>query len=272
MTTAFSIPILMYHEVTPEQQIVEVGKKTQRTFILSCEQFAKQMQWLVDNGFSAISLPTLLQILSDGHPLRAEKKSVVITFDDGFAGNYFHALPILKQFQLTATFFVIVTRIGQPFYMSWAQLAALVANGMPVQSHTMTHALLGQATPADLVYELKESKCQIEQHLQTPVHFISLPHGSYDGNFKAAAQECGYSGGCTSEIAYVDRQTDAYFLPRVCVNSQYDLSTFAKMVQCRSDFLKQQVAARKFKRWLRRVVGERNYNRAYHFIYSIEEK
>lgn len=268
----FEIPILMYHEVTTEQQIVQVGKKTQRTFIVSRDQFTGQMRWLVDNGFSTISLSELLQILSDDRQPRPEKKFVAITFDDGFAGNYFYALPILKQLQLTATFFVIVSRIGQPFYMSWLQLAELIDNGMAVQSHTMTHALLGQVTPSGLVYELRESKRQLEQHLQTPVHFVALPHGSYEGNFKTVAQECGYAGGCTSEIAYVDRQTDAYFLPRLCVNSQYDLSTFAHVVQCRPDFLKQQVTARKFKRWLRHVVGEKNYNRAYHFIYGIEEK
>lgn len=272
MLPELNIPILMYHEITAERLIASVSKKTQRTFILPYQAFSTQMQWLVDNGFAAISLPALLQILAGVRRLPLEKKKIiVITFDDGFAGNYFYALPILKELHLTATFFVIVNRIGLPFYMSWPQLAALIENGMDVQSHTMTHALLGQATLSRLMYELRESKCQLEENLHTPVDFVSLPHGSYQNNFKAAAQECGYAGACTSEIAYVGWQTDAYSLPRHAISSRYDLLAFTNLAHCRPEFLKQQLTASKFKRLLRRIVGEKNYNRAHHFVYNIEE-
>lgn len=270
MLPELNIPILMYHEITAERLIASVSKKTHRTFILPYQAFSTQMQWLVDNGFTTISLPALLQILAGVRRPPQDKKNIVITFDDGFAGNYFYALPILKELHLTATFFVIVNRIGLPFYMSWPQLSALIENGMEVQSHTMTHALLGQAALSHLMYELGESKCQLEEHLHKRVDFVSLPHGSYQGNFKAAAQECGYAGACTSEIAYVERQTDAYSLPRHVISSRYDLTAFANLAHCRPGFLKQQLAASKFKRLLRRIVGEQNYNRAYHFVYNIE--
>jgi len=40
-------------------------------------------------------------------------KSVVLTFDDGFANFAEHALPVLQRFALKATVFVVVNRIGQ---------------------------------------------------------------------------------------------------------------------------------------------------------------
>jgi peptidoglycan/xylan/chitin deacetylase (PgdA/CDA1 family) len=269
--TDFSIPILMYHEVTKPERVEQIAQKTQRSFIVTIEQFAMQMEWLGANGFSAISLAELLQIQSGARPLRPGEKPVVITFDDGFSGNYFHAFPILRRLNLSATIFIIVGRIGEPFYMTWQQLEALAGNGVDVQSHTMTHALLGQATMGQLIYELRESKREIEKRLGMPVHFISMPHGSCHKDFAVVANDYGYRGGCTSEVAYAGARSSPFALPRLSVNSQYDLATFMSIAQSRPEFVNRNTAVRKAKRLIKNVVGEKNYNRAYHLIYGVQE-
>jgi len=265
------IPILMYHEVAKPERIDPIAQKTQRSFIIIANQFEAQMQWLVDNGFSAISLAELLQIQSGARPLRPAEKPVVITFDDGFAGNYFQAAPILRRLNLTATIFMIVNRIGEPFYMTWQQLETMAGNGIDIQSHTMTHALLGPATMGQLIYELRESKREIEKNLGTPVHFISMPHGSCHQDFAKVAKEYGYHGGCTSEIAYVGEPSSPLALPRISVNSQYNLATFMSIAQARPEFVNRNATARKMKRMIKNFVGEKNYNRAYHLIYGVQE-
>ena len=269
--TAFSIPILMYHEVAEPQQVEQISQKTQRSFILAVNQFEAQMQWLVDNGFSAISLSELLKIQSGARLLRPAEKPVVITFDDGFAGNYFQALPILRRCNLTATIFIIVNRIGAPFYMTWPQLEKMADHGIEIQSHTMSHALLGQATMGQLIYELRESKRSVEKKLGTPVHFISMPHGSCHKDFAKVAKDCGYQGGCTSEIAYAGTESSAFALPRISVNSQYNLATFMNIAQSSPEFVNRHAAARKVKKIVKNIVGEKNYNRAYHLIYGVQE-
>jgi len=95
--TELSIPILMYHEIAPPERVEAIAQKTQRSFIVTIEQFETQMQWLVDNGFRAVTLADLPQILSGTRPRRPGEKPVIITFDDGFAGNYFHAFPVLRR-------------------------------------------------------------------------------------------------------------------------------------------------------------------------------
>ena len=269
--TDFSIPILMYHEVAEPQHVEQVAQKTQRSFILAVSQFETQMQWLVDNGFSAISLSELLKIQSGTRPLRPTEKPIVITFDDGFAGNYFQALPILRRFNLTATVFIIVNRIGEPFYMTWPQLEKMADHGIEIQSHTMSHALLGQATMGQLIYELRESKRTVEKKLGTPVHFISMPHGSCHKDFARVANDYGYRGGCTSEIAYAGAQSSPFALPRISVNSQYNLVTFMSIAQSSPEFVNCNATTRKAKRMIKNVVGEKNYNRAYHLIYGVQE-
>jgi len=267
----FSIPILMYHEVAKPERVEQIAQKTQRTFIVTIEQFETQMEWLVNNGFSAISLTEVLQIQSGAHALRPGEKPVVITFDDGFAGNYFHAFPILRRLNLTATIFVVVNHVGEPFYLTWQQMETMAGNGIDIQSHTMTHALLGQASTGQLIYELRESKREIENKLGTPVHFISLPHGSCHQEFAKVARDYGYRGGCTSELAFAGLHSPAFALPRICVNSQYDLATFMSIAQSNPEFVNRKAVSRKIKRAIKNFVGEKNYNRAYHLIYGVQE-
>ncbi len=267
----WSIPVLMYHEVAKPERVEQIALKTQRTFIVTIEQFETQMEWLVDNGFSAISLNELLALQSGMRALRPGEKPVVITFDDGFSGNYFHAFPILQRLNLTATIFVVVNRVGEPLYLTWEQMETMAGNGIDIQSHTMTHSLLGQASTGQLIYELRESKREIEKALETPVRFISLPHGSCHKEFAKVARDYGYCGGCTSEIAYANAHSPAFALPRICVNSQYNLATFMSIAQSSPEFINRDAASRKIKRAVKSFVGEKNYNRAYHLIYGVQE-
>src|SRR5665213_3134267 len=98
------IPILMYHSISNRQ---EMGHPYYRT-VTSPEVFAKQMQYLHDNGYSALSLSDAVKWLegpSGGRP-------VVITFDDGFQDFYTSAFPILTKLGLSATMFLPTAYIG----------------------------------------------------------------------------------------------------------------------------------------------------------------
>ena len=155
--------------------------------------------------------------------------------------------------------------------MTWQQMETMAGSGVDIQSHTMTHALLGQASMGQLIYELKESKREIEKNLGIPVHFISMPHGSCHKDLAKVANDHGYHGGCTSEIAYAGAQSAPFALPRISVNSRYDLSTFIGIVQSSPEFINRNATARQVKRMIKKFVGEKNYNRAYHLIYGVQE-
>lgn len=40
------------------------------------------------------------------------KPPVVVTFDDGYANNFHHALPVLQQFSVPATIFLATSYLG----------------------------------------------------------------------------------------------------------------------------------------------------------------
>lgn len=89
------LSILIYHRVLDQPDYMrpdEIDKVI----------FSWHMQ-LLANYFNVLPLSEALERMhADTLPPRA----VCITFDDGYADNLINALPILKQFDLTATFFI----------------------------------------------------------------------------------------------------------------------------------------------------------------------
>jgi len=94
--------ILMYHSVLPgpEQHADLLGGIAHSEF-----QFREQME-LLAREYQPVSLDGVVKSLRSGEPLK--KRSVVVTFDDGYRDNFEVAVPILNHFGIPATFYVTV--------------------------------------------------------------------------------------------------------------------------------------------------------------------
>lgn len=97
-----SAVILMYHSVLPDpsEQADSLGG-----IVHSELAFRGQME-LLARDFHPISLELLLEHVRGGENL--PKRSVAVTFDDGYADNYEVAMPILNQVGIPATFYATV--------------------------------------------------------------------------------------------------------------------------------------------------------------------
>ncbi len=262
------VPVLMYHEVAPRAALDALAGKMQRGYIAELDEFARQMQWLADHGFRAISLE---QMLAPASGVDAGR-SVVITFDDGYLGNYRHAAPILRQHRFTATFFVVSNKIGADAMMTWAQLREMHAAGLSVESHTANHPLLSTLDAPRTRAELIESKQRIEDEVGAPVRFLSLPNGDSNAFYVPAAQEAGYAAGCCSEFGYNDASTDRWFLRRIAIKAGMSLEAFARIVSRDPATLRSMERKAAVKRLVTRTLGKRNYDRLYNWAFGVEEQ
>ena len=82
-----------------------------------------------------VSAELLLAVLDEA----AVRPGISLTFDDGNASDVEVALPALRERGLTATFFPVAGKLGQPGYLDAAGVRALSAAGMRVGSHGMWH-------------------------------------------------------------------------------------------------------------------------------------
>lgn len=86
--------ILMYHRVMPKPDPL-------RPWEVDKQQFHQHMEW-ISGVFNVIPLQDALENLIAG---KLERRSLSITFDDGYLDNATEALPILNKFGFHATFF-----------------------------------------------------------------------------------------------------------------------------------------------------------------------
>lgn len=117
---ARQIPILTYHHVCEPGRDYRFDPDVAD---VTPAQFRRQMQ-LVKRYCSVIGLDELATAL-DGGPL--PPNPCLITFDDGYRSNLTAALPVLRELELTATFFIATAyATGRKLYW-WDRIAYLVA-------------------------------------------------------------------------------------------------------------------------------------------------
>ena len=98
---SFQVPILVYHNVF---QYFPGESEEKKKYDVEPLVFEQQMQFLLKNGYHSISFNDLAEHFLNGQTI--PEKSFVINFDDGRESQYENAFPILKKYNLTATFFI----------------------------------------------------------------------------------------------------------------------------------------------------------------------
>ena len=104
------VPILMYHNLAQEGS----GNDT-----ISVQRFEEHLAALQDAGYTTITFQDLLAYVEQGTEL--PEKPVLLTFDDGYESNYTLAYPLLQQYQMNATIFVIGVSMGKDTYKDTGQ-------------------------------------------------------------------------------------------------------------------------------------------------------
>jgi peptidoglycan/xylan/chitin deacetylase (PgdA/CDA1 family) len=254
----------MYHEIYRPEERDRLRGLTNPAYNTEIDVFRRQMAWLFANNVKTMTIDDLLSQKS-----LPEERAICLTFDDGWLGNYLYGYPILKEYGLRATFFVATELIGKPFYMSWEHLKEMIANGMSIQSHTVTHRPLASMGGEEIIFELQESKRVIEKSLRTNVNHLSLPHGSQNGRIWALAKEIGYKSICTSDVGFQTWESDGPWLRRINIGAGISEKKFRLIVEAQDRAILGLRFNKGFKNMVRRLVGINNYQRLYRWVYGI---
>ncbi len=254
---ALSLPaehpiILTYHSVSEGDSPVKVSPAL----------FAQQMEWLVarENVINVASLSDLMDHWGDLDFLTP--RTVILTFDDGYADFYTNAAPVLLKHKLPATVFLPTSFVGstnawpgQPSWvkeeplMNWQQIQELADAGFDFGSHTVSHPDLTALPPEEIEHELVESKRLIEERAgQNIVEHFCYPYGKWNSAVRDATVRH-YRSAC-STIAGTVRDTDDHrLLPRVDAHYLRDPRWFRAMFTRRFEAY---IAARRLVRRVRR--------------------
>lgn len=218
------VPILCYHNLGPQSK----GR-----LVLGVKSFDEQMRYLKSQGYRVVSLKEFLEFVSLKKQL--PRKSLVLTFDDGYRAFLQYAYPILKELGFTATLFVYTDYIGGINALSWADLKKLAAEGFDIEAHSKSHGNMRRAATesADeyakrLAVELNVPKDIFSKNLGYSPQTLAYPYGSQDDVVVQRTKERGYVAALT-----VRRQGNPSFVEplrihRSQIYSEMSLDDFIK--------------------------------------------
>jgi peptidoglycan/xylan/chitin deacetylase (PgdA/CDA1 family) len=255
----------MYHEIYRPEERERVKGLTNPAYNTELNTFNRQMEFLQTNHVETLTIDEFFL-----HKKKPQDKSICLTFDDGWLGNYLYAYPILMKHGFKATFFVATELIGKPLYMTWEYLKEMVANGMSIQSHTATHKPLGGMDEKEILFELLESKKAIEEKLGTGVNHLSLPHGSQNEILWPLVKEIGYKTICTSNVGFQTWESNGVWLKRISIGDQISEKKFQLIVQSKNRAIWGKTINRGLKNALRQTIGIKNYRKLYQWVYNIK--
>ena len=109
------------------------------------------------------------------------RKTVCLTFDDGYKDNLTELLPVLERTGAKATVFVAADLIGfNDYFLSREDLQTLAASPcIRIGSHGVTHRDLLELSEEETESELRESKRILEEITGKEVTAFSYPGGHY---------------------------------------------------------------------------------------------
>lgn len=218
------IPVLMYHSISNKK-----GNEIQ----LSKDVFEAQLKFLKDEDYTTLSLDELYDFIVFNRPI--PKKSVVITFDDGYVDNYLNAYPILKKYNFRATIFVITDNVDKYTHtINSSQIKEMSINGIDIMSHTEKHEDLSTLPYDRQIYTLKNSKQFLEKVTNKQVDYIAYPYGRWNKDTLKAAKDSGYNLAFSTSGTWTDKSDGIYKLDRVYISSDFDLSEFQRRLTNRN--------------------------------------
>ena len=203
---AVGVPVLNYHRI---------DSGIRHSLVVPPEEFKKQMQYLHNEGYHSITLDEVYDYVTKGTEL--PDKPVLITFDDGYIDNYQHAMPILKEYNMKATLFMISGSVGENRFVGLEQLKEMQANGIDIQSHTVNHKDLRHMSLQQARDELVSSKAVLEDSMKHPVRYIAYPGGFTNKDIDTIAEESGYRMAFNVKAGNVQPGQDLFNLPRQAV-------------------------------------------------------
>jgi peptidoglycan/xylan/chitin deacetylase (PgdA/CDA1 family) len=219
------VPVLMYHyiRVNPDPR-----DRTGFSLSVTPAMFHAQMDYLARNHFRVLGLQDVVWAMRTRHPL--PPRSVVLTFDDGYADFYTAAAPELRRYGFTATTYVVTGFVGAPGYLTWAQVTELDRQGFTIGAHTVHHAALGRLPLAQASWEMTQCKATLEAVLGHPVTHLAYPFGSFTTAVAARARDLGFESATSTRPGAWHPGWELWSLHRMRVSGYASLWDFARLV------------------------------------------
>lgn len=209
------LPIIMYHYV---EYVKDENDTIRRSLSIKPHLFERHLQQLKENGYETYFVRDVPDILNERITLGT--RSAVLTFDDGYEDFYTDAFPLLKQYQIKATVYVITDFIGRTGFMNKRQLREIASSGLvEIGSHTLNHVNLKYTSSEEAKLQITESKETLIELLHVPVKTFAYPSGGYNEVTVELVKEASYSAAVSVITGQNQSKDNRFLLKRIRAGS-----------------------------------------------------
>jgi peptidoglycan/xylan/chitin deacetylase (PgdA/CDA1 family) len=220
--------ILFYHRVSDDRDELAV----------SARAFRRQMDHLATESYRVVDVVQAAQLLDEGRPCR---RTVGLSFDDGFLDVAEQALPLLAERGFRATVFVSPAVVdgwakfgwyrSQPPLLGWDEIVELDREGtLRFEAHSLTHPNLLALREEAAWQEIMGSKVSLEVRLGRPVTAFSYPSGLFGIRERGLVAAAGFRVAVSCEPGLNTSGTDRFALRRRQVDRRDGLLDFRAKV------------------------------------------
>ena len=236
-----SLAIFNYHRISPRIRGVPAP-----TLNVTPDRFRKQIAGLQRRGYIFRPLAEILRQQRLGLPM--PPRTLVLTFDDGFASVYKNAWPILMELQVPATILVCTAFLDSesPFpFDAWAQTfrrhvsidswrplgcdecLEMQASGLiDFGAHTHTHQDF-RSRPDDLADDLRTCQQILGEKFGQAEFSFAFPFGHYDEAMMDIVRAADLTCGLTVDDCLAADQSDPFGWGRFTAHEWDTASTLA---------------------------------------------
>lgn len=195
------------------------------------------------------------------------EKTVVLTFDDGYADNYESAFLPLTENNMKATWFITTDCIGkhaqwmgspttQTQMLTAEQLLQMEKAGMEIGSHTCSHPDLTTLSYQQQRVEMTQSKQVLEAIIHGKISSFAYPYGRYNNDSIVAAKEADYHLACTVRPGWFGSEKNPLLVRRITIFANDSANTLArKLIFADNDVSWKKMASYYYQRINDKLIG-----------------
>lgn len=221
--------ILFYHRVSDDRDELAVDPRA----------FRRQMDYLATESYRVVDVVQASELLDEGRPCR---RTVALSFDDGFVDVAEQALPLLAERGFCATVFVAPAVVegwakfgwyrSQPPVLGWDEIVELDREGtLRFEAHSLTHPNLLALRDRAAWEEIVGSKISLEARLGRPVVAFCYPSGLFGARERELVAAAGFRVAVSCEPGLNTSGTDRLALRRRQVDRRDGLLDFRAKVE-----------------------------------------
>jgi peptidoglycan/xylan/chitin deacetylase (PgdA/CDA1 family) len=215
------VPILMYHVIANAPASAPLPE-----LFVDPGTFRAQMSWLARHGYAAVSMNQVYDAwFKDG---KLPEHPVVLSFDDGYRGDYVYARRTLRRLRWPGNLNLLVKNLGSELTVPMVQ--QMIRDGWELDSHTVNHLDLTTLTGSQLREEVAGSRQILQRRFHQPVNFFCYPAGKFNAATIAAARDANYLG-ATTELPGDASKANMFELHRIRINGSDGVSGLAAKLQ-----------------------------------------